>query len=235
MTTVLDIIRLSLKEAGALGVGQTAQAEDYQDALRILNGMIARWQTERVFVYHLVDHAIPTTGAHSYTIGPGGDIDIASRPNLIQAVYYRMPNEIDIPLTIIRAYEDYARIMAKGLETLPSHAFYDTAFPLGILRVWPSPPSGYELHVVMREQLPTFTKTNDVVHLPGEYEEAIRYGLAVRLRPLFQLDPDPSLTVLAQTAFEALRAANVQIPLMSMPANIPTHPMRYNIFADRFR
>ena len=38
-----SIINLSLKIAGILGVGQTAQAEDSNDALTMLNAMLAQW------------------------------------------------------------------------------------------------------------------------------------------------------------------------------------------------
>jgi hypothetical protein len=234
MTTALDLITLSLKEAGVIGIGQTAQGDDIVDAMRILNGMLAQWRTKRCFVYHLVDLTVSTTGAASYSVGPGGDIDVATRPNVISGAFLRMPaSQVDYPLTMLRAYEDYARVSAKNISSLPSHVFYDTGYPLGTIHAWPIPPAGYELHLLAREELPSFALPSDTVELPGEYEEAIRYGLAVRLRPLYQLEPDPTLVALATSAFNTLRAANAQIPLMSMPANLVAGGRRYNIYSDR--
>lgn len=41
--TAGSIINLALKMAGILGVGQTATAEDANDAFTVLNMMLAQW------------------------------------------------------------------------------------------------------------------------------------------------------------------------------------------------
>lgn len=38
-----SIINLALKMAGVLGIGQTASAEDSNDALTLMNAMLAQW------------------------------------------------------------------------------------------------------------------------------------------------------------------------------------------------
>jgi len=61
--TASSIINLTLKMAGVLGIGQTASAEDANDALTLLNAMLAQWQRKRWLVYSLDDVSFPATGA----------------------------------------------------------------------------------------------------------------------------------------------------------------------------
>ena len=63
LPTAGSIINLALKMAGVLGVGQTASAEDSNDALTLLNQMLAQWQRQRWLVYSLDDVSFTATGA----------------------------------------------------------------------------------------------------------------------------------------------------------------------------
>lgn len=121
MTTPNDLIILALKQANVLGVGQSASAEDIQDCFALLNMMLAQWNRRRYAIYHLKTVSIACDGSQSYTIGPGGDID-TTRPNKIESAYFRQiitspPNQIDYPLEIIRAREDYDRIYLKDMQS----------------------------------------------------------------------------------------------------------------------
>lgn len=89
MTTASALIELALKEAHVIGVGQTPLSEDVNDALRLLNYMLAQWNRKRWLVYQLVDLVVNATGAESYTIGPGGDIQTTIRPDRIEKAFFR--------------------------------------------------------------------------------------------------------------------------------------------------
>ena len=47
ISTVGDLITLALKDSGVLGAGQTALAEDMNDALSRLNMMLGQWNRRR--------------------------------------------------------------------------------------------------------------------------------------------------------------------------------------------
>lgn len=89
MATVSDLIELALKEAHVVGVGQTPLSEDVNDALRLLNYMMAQWNRKRWLIYQLVDLVVNATGAESYTVGPGGDFQMAVRPDRIEKAFFR--------------------------------------------------------------------------------------------------------------------------------------------------
>ena len=237
MTTPIDLINLALKQSGVIGVGQTASAEDMQDCFKLMQMMLGQWQTKRYMMYHLINLSIPCTGALNYSIGPGGSIPLASRPNEIVSAFIRLPAtgsgyQVDYSLNIIRAREDYDRILAKSMGTIPSFLFYDSGFPLGTLYAWPVPSSLYELHVTVADQFQTFSTVADVFTLPAQYEEAIMYNLAGRLRPMYGMPPDPSISGLAKAALNCLQSANVQLPRMQVDPFLSSGS-RYNIYTDQ--
>lgn len=235
MTTANDLILLSLKESGVLGVGQTPQAEDANDALRLLNAMMGQWQRRRWLVYHLIDVVKTGTGALSYSVGPGGDFD-AARPDKIEAAYFRnvtqpAPNNVDYPLAPIWSREEYNQIALKSLASFPQVYFYDSAWPMGFVFVWPVPSAQYEIHISIKDTLQTFSSLTTEINLPPEYEEALHYNLAVRLRPLYQLSPDVQIIQLAKLALNTIKNANAQVPSLEMPTDLKRGGI-YNIYSD---
>ena len=83
------IITLALKQAGALGIGQTPNPEDVADAFDILNLMLGQWANKRLMVFREADIACVATGALSYGVGPGSDFDTL-RPDKLAGVYVRL-------------------------------------------------------------------------------------------------------------------------------------------------
>lgn len=156
MTTARDIISLALKEAGVLGVGQTALAEDINDSFTYFSRMIAQWQKRRWIVPALVDISMIGNNQRSNTIGPGGYWNI-QRPVDVKGGYVIQLNTGQTPVSLglkkIFSFEDYIRIAVKELNSLPDHFFYDGQFPLGNVYIWPIPSSIYNVHLLVEVQL----------------------------------------------------------------------------------
>jgi len=239
--TALDIINLAYKDAGVLGVGQTLLAEDVNDALTRLNMMIAQWRMKRWLVWHLVDKSVVSTGAQSYTVGPGGDINVAARPDKLESAFFRMlaggsgTQAVDYPLQILFSMEDYARITLKQLVSFSQCIFYDSAWPLGRIYPWPIPQANlYEVHILLKDVLTEFNNLTSPFIFPPEYLAAIHYNLVVRTRAAYRLPPDPTYEGLAADALQTIRSANAQIPSLVMPDNL-VRPSVYNIYSDQTR
>lgn len=128
---------------------------------------------------------------------------------------------LDFPLTIISSYEEYSRIGLKGLRTWPSAVYYSPAFPLGELRFFPIPAAGmWELHIIVKEQLPATLSAKQAINLPPEYWDAIMWALAVRMAPSYGQEVSPTVAAMAKAALAVVRAANQQIPRLQMPMTI---------------
>lgn len=333
-TTAGDICTAALQECGAIGTGQTASSEDSNKALARLNWMLEQWARKRWMIWHLLDLSITSTGAESYTVGPGGQINTnnvagwelqslalagggtgyavndtihlssggavltvlteaggvvetfsittpgsftgvlptsftqlsssgggtgatfntpiwnslglltgstTTRPDRIEAAYLRQltqsqPNQIDYPLRLIEAREDYSRIRLKSLVSFPQYAFYDPQWGLGNLFAWPVPQASiYAVHIIVKEQLPSFSSLATTFNLPFEIYEALLYNLAWRLRSLYGIPsfPGDPLPGMAKASMSVVRGANTQIARLGMPDTLQRDGI-YNIFSDNF-
>lgn len=237
INTVNDLIAYTLKGIGVIGVGQTAQAEDLSDAFSTLQMLMGQWQRRRWLIWHLIDVAKVSTGAQSYTIGPGMDFSVP-RPDRIEAAFVRQtvptqPSTIDYPLRLLEAREDYNDIALKTMPSFPQWIFYDAAFPTGFIYPWPVPPASiYEIHLSLKEQLVQFTGPAQVINLPPEYLEALWSNLALRLALLYGVQVNPAVAALATASLAVVRGANAQIPRLKMPRDLNRTGGIYNIYAD---
>ena len=138
MTTVNDVVNEAFRKAGLLGIGQTMDGGDIVSGLADFNDMVSQWFTQRWMTWGLLDLAFTSTGATSYTVGPGGNFNVAVAPMRIEAAYQRqlVPTglQVDTPLEIIPSNEEYSRLAIKGLISFGLYVFYDTStLPLATL------------------------------------------------------------------------------------------------------
>jgi hypothetical protein len=221
--TTGDLINFVLRASGLNGVGQTPLADDSNTCLDHLRMLVAEWQRKRWLIWSLIEKSAVSTGANSYTIGPGQDFD-TPRPDKLHAAFVRLmpfagPNPVDIPLGIIEAREDWSAITIKDLRSIPAAVFYDSAFPVGVLRFWPVPPANhYEMHVTIKAALPTYTTLVDPLALPEEYHAALMWSLCVRMQMSYGLPARPDHVAAMKEAINTIKMANTQIGLLSMPA-----------------
>lgn len=249
-----DFVTEALKECGAIGVGYTPTAEDITDGWMRLQMMLQQWGMERWLVWHLTTIGITSTGALSYTVGPGGDFDtganiagnpqvaVSQRPDLIDSAFFRQinqppPNQIDYPLRPIFSREDYNLISLKSLQTFPDRFFYDSAYPLGNFYPYAVPLAGiYQLFITIKQQLPMqFATQATVITIPFEYHYAIVTNLALRLMSKYGLKilPGNPLPGLAKKALAVIRGSNTQISALGTPDEL-NNSGQYNIFSDTY-
>lgn len=261
-TTVYDLCSEALRESGAFGIGQTPLAEDVNGAWTRLQWMLQQWERKRWLVYHLKTYSVVSTGATSYSVGPGGDYDtspavvnpfapafgpafgggspaITARPNRIESCFLRQLTQqmpVDYPMQRLESMEDYNLLGLKTLVSFPYFYYYDPGWPLGTLYPWPIPQSAiYEVFISIREQLPvSFANTSVALTLPYEYYAAVLYNLALRLRPRYGIVTFQGdvLPGLAKDSLNVLRTGNLQIAGLKIPTTL-SRPGIYNIFSDR--
>jgi hypothetical protein len=237
MALVQDLITLSLKDSGIVGVGQTPLAEDINDSFTRLNQMISIWARKQFYVWHLNEYVATATNATSYSVGPSGNFTLAGSngvttpaiiPAKIDSAFLRQlinaaPNQVDWPLEILMSRDAYNRIALKQLTSFTRYLYYDYSYETGEGTVypWPLPNSGlYELHICFKEQVTRFTSLTQTVNFPPEYEALITLALAKRNRVAYQMGSDPDLEMLLDEAISAVTGANFEIPTLQVASDL---------------
>ena len=244
MTTGRDVVYDALRRAGITGRGVTPSSADAQDALADLTDLLAQWRTNNFLVWDKLATGFVQDGRTTpYTVGPGGEYNLTPRPNRIYAAFVRQLQnvgslQVDTPLKVIDAREEYSRINTKALASFPEAVFLDTAMPLAQLYVYPwgSPAGQYAVYIVTRGSIPVITLATDLSALPPEYVPAMKFNLARRLRQAYGKGskPDRELNLLANDSLDTLMAANTQLPEMGMPPSLLQRGSGYNIYSDQF-
>lgn len=243
MTTVNEVVTEAQKKAGLLADGQAMTGGDLVSAVADFNDMVGQWNTQRWMTWDLVDLAFTSTGANSYTVGPGGNFSVTSAPTRLEFAYQRqiVPSglNVDTPLEIIPSREEYSRLSLKGLISFGLYVFYDAAWPTGILYLYPIPnPTVYQIHIGLKNVIPVFTiaTIGSVLNVPPAYIAAMKFNLAKRYRQAYGkgLRPDPELNALARSSLDIVKQSNLQVPELVMPKVLIIQSSGYNILSDQF-
>ena len=189
-------------------------------------------------------NVVSTGQTTPYTIGPGGQFAIGTRPDKLEnGCFFRQlvqssPNQVDYPLDLLQSFEDYNKITLKKLTTFPGYIFLDPAYPLGNLYVWPIPQASiYSINVLVKCTLIDLITSAGLITvldtvLPNEYFQAIYLSLAEILRTAYRLPLDPALSGRAKESREVLRDANAAIARLRVPADL-VRPGIYNVYSDQ--
>jgi hypothetical protein len=236
----LQLLTNALIDAGVVGIDEAIEQPILNRALTQVNWLLAQWARKRWLVYRIQDYSVVATGANSYTVGNGQNININPRPDRLEYAFLRFLNSppgnnlnVDIPLDIIQSHEDYSRITVKNIGTLPWRIFYDPEWPVGILLPWPVPQSGlYEIHVGFKVVLPRFQSLQQQINFPPEYESALNWCLVRRLRVTYQMPPDPTIDSLARDALNVIRLANQQVGTLVLPPFLRNQSRAYDYRSD---
>ena len=229
-----------LVDAGIVGIDEDIEEPILTRAFRQVNWLLAQWARKRWLVYRLQDYSFISTGAFNYAVGSGGAININPRPDRMEYAFLRFLQTssnnglpVDIPLELITSHEDYSRIAVKTVGTLSWRIFYDPAWPMGLLFPWPVPQSGlYEIHVGFKVVLPRFQSLSQPINFPPEYEVALNWCGARRLRASYQMPADPTIDSLARDALNTIREASAAMATLTLPAGLRMRTKAYDYRGD---
>lgn len=234
---VSDLISLSLRTAGILGVGQTALPQDLADAQTMLQLMMQQWRQKRWLVYRLNTDLIPlVSGKAVYTVGPVGSTpapdfvtDGNFRPANIQSCYLRQnvgsgPNSypVDFPMRILKSRQQYDQISLKNLRSWPASIYYDPTIPNANLYIWPIPiQTMFSLYIAWQQAIDLAaegSQSQDLEDvLPAETQLALMYNLALLTQVNYKLPKDENLEAMARSTLNVLRMTNYALGSLGMP------------------
>lgn len=237
---VQQLLTNALQDGGIVGIDESIEQPILNRAFTQANWLLAQWARKRWLVYRIQDYSFVSTGAQTYSVGLKQIVDINPRPDRLEYAFLRFLNTgqpaqfpVDIPIEIIQSHEDYSRITVKNIGSIAWRIFYDPVWPVGLLFPWPVPQASlYELHVGFKVVLPRFASLQDKINFPPEYEAALNWCLARRLRASYQMPADPTVDSLARDALNTLRLANSAVGVLRMPRLLRNRNRAYDWRGD---
>jgi len=210
-STARDLLAASLRKIGVLAAGEPMEPDQASDALDELSRMLETWGLQRRLVFRVLEIVKPlTAGQASYTIGPGGQINTTRPLQIRQDAGFTRRGTLDFPLEGITAFQ----YDAIGLKALPAPwarwVYYDPAFPLGTITLWPVPSEANELHLRADAQFTSPATLNDTLSFPPGYVDALVHGLGKRLASEYGKTLSAEFQEEARRCEAALKTSNAQ-------------------------
>lgn len=228
----LKIVTAALKQLGVLAAGENASGEEVVDALEVLQDLLYQWATSRLFVYKSTILTLPLSkGANTYRIGrvEGDCCEFELSCQCGCDDNYQEP-ELKYPIPDLKA--DISHISETAwLDGREVRLMRDTnsyGYRTEVTYQVDKPSWIFTVHSNARElkikafTLPFELCEHDELHLPQEYERALKLSLAIDIAPMFGVEPSMSLATNQRNAIDLLKRAN-STPMYSksdLPRNI---------------
>ena len=196
MPTAQALINRTLRLINVIGGSETPSDSESNVSFTVMNAMLDLWNTEQLLVFQFQDetHTL-VSGTGAYTIGPGGTISTV-RPVRIQGAYIRDTDGKDYGLDVLNK-DDWDNILDKNQGGRPKFIFYDPAFPLGTINLYPAPDSASTLHIKTWKPFTAFATLVTNIDLPPGYEQFFVYNLGVLLGAEFNTPIRPDVLQIA--------------------------------------
>ena len=91
----------------------------------------------------------------------------------------------------------------KTIAGIPYLLYYYPSYPSATVHLYAVPSDTYTLSLDSLKPITALVLDTDM-NMPPEYEEAIKWNLAVRLAPDYKATPRPDVVQLARTSYAAL-------------------------------
>lgn len=208
--TGLDLITGALRKIGQYAPGESLSAADANDALDSLNGMLDLWSAQKLTVFNNIETVQNlTAGQNSYTLGVGGYFNI-ERPLRIDKAYSRITTgngQVDFQCELT-TLEKYGSLTLKNQPgPWPKLAYYNTAYPLANLYVWPVPQWNVEFHL-WTEQVFTSLTLAGQLNLPRGYYMGLQFALAEMLCPEYGMPVPADIRRMAKEFKQVIKDLN---------------------------
>ena len=217
----LDLITDAFYELNVFMPGESIPNADAQTGLRYLNRMLSIWKTQSFTIPAILRSVLSWTvgkggPTNPYTIGSGGDFDIARPSNqqsIKQAMLLLVDGSTEIPLGMMTD-QSYDQLPVKNLAgAQPTSIYYNPTFTsgLGTINAWPVPNTTTTRPVLYCEQaLTTFGNLTTAYQLPDGYDDALMYCLALRLAGPYGKPVTDDLREFATQGLRLIKRANVK-------------------------
>jgi len=183
VSTASYIITKAYEDAVLLTKGSTPSTTQMSSGMDRLNDIIALWATQGLKLWLQEDLTLTlTAGKTTYSLGPGGDLNIAKPLSVFQA-YYQTSTGSKQPLTIL-SRDEWTRLSQNNIQGALNSFFPDKQIPLFLVNFYNTPDAQAAtgtVHLITRTAPTTVVTVNDTIQFPPEWTIALRWALADEL------------------------------------------------------
>lgn len=182
-----DLIAEAFLKIGVGNEGETLAADYISKATRTLNYMIKAWSSYGLQLWKREETTVTLVAStNSYTIG----LPSENKPLKILDVSRVASDNTSTDLTPL-SRQEWDSLPNETTEGTPTSYYYEPGLTTGVLYTWLTPntsaASEYTLKVVAISYMENMDSSGNDFDFPVEWLEALAYGLAVRLAPMYHL------------------------------------------------
>lgn len=215
-----SMIRRALRLVGAIGVGRDMTAEEQSDGLDCMNGVLDQLATQRLAIFQEIRTIFAlVSGQQTYTIGPGGNFNVArpeflSRASVITTQNVAQP--IELPIEVLTTQQWQMNVPVKNVTSpLPLSVYNDYAFPLSTLTYFPKPnASGLQTALYLPTAVPVFADVTTAINLAPGYADMLTFQTALRYASEFGLEVPPAVVQTAIDSLANVKRANIRLEVL---------------------
>ncbi len=220
MTTAIDIIKRSMRLIGVLSDGETPTAQQSEDALFSLNGLMGSLGNSPQMIFARTNEAVNLVASTaSYTVGPSGGL-VTARPIEVLESSNLIYQGVTYPL-VKWTLQDYQQITVTDSGGIPTGFYAQMDMPNITLTFWPVPSEAMVFNMWSNKQITTFTSLTQQLSMPPGYDRALAFILAVEIAPEYEIEPSPNVLRLCSQSRRMLKRTNTEVPRLQMPYGIP--------------
>lgn len=180
-----EMIKAVLRNLGALGAGETPDAEDYVNISQAINVMLKSWVKKGLPLWVTTEVSIPLTtlAKSSWSLGPSGaDVTMAKPLRILErGNYLRDSNSHDTELKLY-SRQEYDQLGSKSQSQITSGLFYDNSRDIGtVYLLGQTPDITHTLVLQTQRQFMDMVAGTDNFDFPVEWLQAIKWGASAEL------------------------------------------------------
>jgi hypothetical protein len=201
--TALDIVKAAMGELATIEPGTEPDAEEFEDCVLRLNGMLKSWQLQGVSLMREATDTFTTTPATALVdFGDVTDVRSIISVRLVESA----TNERQLwPWS----RHDYFAIPNKAATGSPTAYFFQRERDELKLYLWPVSATAKDIIVDYDRIVETVTANGQTLDIREELHETVYSNLAVRIAGIFGQTPGPELVerarILETQMFDAER------------------------------
>lgn len=185
-----ELIEDAFRKIGVVAADEAMDANKAAMGMRALNRMLKSWQNHGHSLWLKATQTITLTTSASYTLDPVRPVRILNA-RLVRG-------GIETPMEEMTR-EDYDNLPVKSSTGVPTTFYYDRQREAAVFYVWPVLASalGETVKITFEREIEDQTDFTTAPDIPGEFWDAVVYGLADRLADDYSFDK-PKITARAE-------------------------------------